>query len=120
MKTTRIAFKESAIAKPNCFLPHRVEMRNALLAVAPDTVDGIMWITELWRPERHPNDAHTWCNADDIRSRNVIAASQSDRELIMDKWGRDADRYMGDKPENQFEAHGDGPSLHLHAETDPR
>lgn len=120
MKTTLIAFKESAIVKPGCLRPHMIELLDAMLAVAPDTVDGIMWVTEGWRPERHPNDAHTWCNAWDIRSRNVISRGDSDLEIIMDLWGRDASEELGKHHQFDFEAHGEGTGLHLHSEYDPR
>lgn len=120
MKTTSIAFKESCIIKPGCLRPHMIDLLQVLLMVAPDTNDGTLWITEGWRPERHPNDAHTWCNAWDVRSKNVIVASITGRALLMDRWATDARTHYGPGP-FQFEAHGGpGPGLHLHAEFDPR
>jgi hypothetical protein len=119
MKTELIAFKDSAIIKPGCLRPHMIDLLDVLLDVAPDTADGVMWITEGWRIERHPNDAHTWCNAWDIRSKNVIEQGAFNKEFIMNKWGNDA-RGVLSSGYFQFEAHGSGPALHLHAEYDPR
>jgi hypothetical protein len=120
VKTTLIAFKESAIIKPGCLRPHMTELLEVLLLVAPDTNDGIMWVTEGWRPQRHPNDAHTWCNAWDVRSKNVIVATPAGRGDIMDQWGEDARHEYGRGSPMQFDAHGMGAGLHLHAEYDPR
>ena len=124
MKTTLMAYKDSAIIKPGCLRPHMIELLLALLATSPDTHDGIMWVTEAWRPARHTDDAHTWCNAFDIRSKNVIERGNSNSlRAKMTQWGRDTRQYLRQTSgvhSFQFEAHGDGQALHLHAEFDPR
>ena len=120
MKTTRIAVKQSVIIKPDCLRPHMILLLNGMLRVAPDTTDGTMWVTEGWRDERHPNDAHNWCNAWDVRSWNVINRGYSDLELRMDAWAFAAREALKRDGPFQFEAHGEGPRLHLHGEFDPR
>ena len=120
MRTTTIAFKDSARLKLGHLRPHMSHLLEALLATAPETEDGIMWVTEGYRPERHANDAHTWGNAWDIRSKNVIADDWDELEIIMTEWGAETNALLGDSPAYQFEAHGSGTGLHLHAEYDPR
>lgn len=120
MKTTMIAFKESARLTPTNLSKEMVEFLLVLLEVAPETEDGIMWVTEGYRKEIHPNDAHTWCSAWDIRSKNVLAASWQDRREVLIRWVELARETLRHKPWYQFEVHGDGDALHMHAEIDPR
>lgn len=122
MRTELIAFKENATFKPSCFRPEMVALLTALLETAPDTTDGRMVVTEGHRNPRHPDDAHTWCSAFDIRSRNLLADSEIARDLKLREWVRLARERLDDKLGiYQFAVHGGpGPGLHIHAEIDPR
>tara|TARA_R110000824_G_scaffold87037_8_gene214880 strand:- start:2692 stop:3057 length:366 start_codon:yes stop_codon:yes gene_type:complete len=121
MITESIAFKENASFKPSNFRPEMVALLTALLVTAPDTTDGRMVITEGHRPAQHTDDAHTWCNAFDIRSQNVEAADDDARELAMWEWvGRVRQRLDDPLGSYQFVVHGEGFSMHIHAEIDPR
>ena len=122
MKTTLIAFKENATFKPSCFRPEMVALLTALLETAPDTTDGRMVVTEGHRNPRHPDDAHTWCSAFDIRSRNVLAPHEYALEIKLQLWAKRARKRLNDElGVYQFAVHGGpGPGLHIHAEIDPR
>ena len=122
MKTDVIAFKENASFKPNCFRLEMVALLTALLETAPETTDGRMVVTEGHRNPRHPDDAHTWCSAFDIRSRNVLAETDSAREFELREWASRARARMDDPLGiYQLVVHGGpGPRLHIHAEIDPR
>jgi len=117
MKTAHLAFKDGVRLRAACFAPHMVRLLTVLLSVAPDTRDGCMVVTEAWRKPRHPDDAHTWCNAFDIRSRNVI--HEGSLEPAMLAWASRAKASL-DSPDWQIVVHGEGPGLHMHAEFDPR
>ena len=122
MKTDVIAFKENASFKPSCFRLEMVALLTALLETAPETTDGRMVVTEGHRHPRHPDDAHTWCSAFDIRSRNVLAETDSAREFELREWASRARARMDD-PLGIYKlvVHGGpGPRLHIHAEIDPR
>ena len=122
MKTEVIAFKENASFKPSCFRFEMVALLTALLETAPETTDGRMVVTEGHRNPRHPDDAHTWCSAFDIRSRNVLADSELALDLKLREWASRA-RERLDDPLGiyQLVVHGGpGPRLHIHAEIDPR
>ena len=121
MITESIAFKENASFKTSNFRPEMVALLTALLVTAPDTTDGRMVITEGHRPAQHTDDAHTWCNAFDIRSQNVEAEDQDARELAMWHWvGRVRQRLDDPLGSYQFVVHGEGFNMHIHAEIDPR
>lgn len=117
MKPSELAFKENVRLRPGCFLPHMVRLLEVLLETAPETRDGRVVITEAWRDPLHPDDAHTWCNAFDVRSRNVIHDGDLISEMLA--WASRARVLLG-SPHWHIVVHGEGPGLHIHAEWDPR
>jgi hypothetical protein len=77
-------------------------------------------ITEAWRLPRHPDDAHSWCNAFDIRIHNIAGWSTPEEELAAAWVWVKKMRADLDDPRYQFDVHGVGANAHIHAEFDPR
>lgn len=119
MKTTRSDYKAGVTVKRANDLPHISLIRTVALATAPDTDDGICWTTEAWRPARHTDDAHNWCNAFDFRIRNIVGEHREERILIAMDWIK-RQRAVHNDQRYQFELHGEGPNVHVHSEFDPR
>ena len=119
MITEKASYKEGVNVKPSNELPHIQLIRIVALATAPDTVDGICWTTEAWRPARHTDDAHTWCNAFDFRVRNIALEHREARSLEAWAWVKRMRTALSDG-RYQFDCHGEGFGYHIHAEFDPR
>ncbi|TFH40902.1 MAG: hypothetical protein E4H01_15780 [Lysobacterales bacterium] len=120
MKTESYRYKAGVTVRNTHELPHIAKIRDVAVATAPDTADGIMWITEAWRPPRHHDDAHTWCCAFDLRIHNILKEHREAKILEGIEWiKRMRLVHIGDK-RYQFELHGDGDNVHIHSEFDPR
>lgn len=126
MRTTDLQFKAGVRWRRAHALPHFVRILDVALECAPETEDGALWVTELWRPPRHASDLHTLCLAADFRIHNFVVpsgltydkayAARRERAWGFVNWMRDE---LNDR-RYQFDVHGDGPNIHLHAEYDPR
>lgn len=117
---TGIQFKKGVIVRPSHGLPHVWAMLECALRHAPDfEKDNDMVVTEAWRLPRHPDDAHSWCNAFDLRIRNIPISSEPGRIAAAWDWVRRMRADLGD-PRYQFDVHGVGGNAHIHMEFDPR
>ena len=119
MKTTSAKYKEGVTVKLANELPHVQLIRTVALATAPDTADGICWTTEAWRPPRHTDDAHNWCNAFDLRVWNIEGNHREEKILKGWDWIKRMRLVLNDQ-RYQFDQHGKGNGIHIHAEFDPR
>lgn len=120
MKTTEWKYKPGVNTKLAHTMPHMVLLRSVALASAPDTTDGIMWITEAHRPPRHTDDAHTWCNAFDFRIHNIEADGIRAQIAEAWEWVKRQRAVLKDQ-RYQFDVHGaTDAQKHIHAEFDPR
>lgn len=83
-----------------------------------ETTDGILWITEGWRPARKARDLHTLGRAFDFRIHNLLAPSHEGRVELARQVVAAARARLGN-PRCQFEIHGATlAQFHTHAEFD--
>lgn len=79
----------------------------------------VLFITEGWRPSIRPEgrDLHTELRAFDFTIEFIrrIRAIENEYELV----ARDARAIVGDA-EYDFQVHGEGSNMHIHAEFDPK
>lgn len=132
MKTDHVQFKEGVMWKPG-FIERDLIIQVAL-ETAPLTTDGILWITEIWRPAIRTQgvDLHNLNLAVDFRIHNIVVDSGLTEPQAYDArrqkaWGwvnRQRDIHQDSR--FQFSVHGArpnhwmDPTIHLHAEYDPR
>jgi len=120
MITREIRVKDGVRFVGEHFSPESSQIIRVLYLVVPETVDGIMWITEGWRPARHSRDLHTDGKAFDIRIHNLIGRTHEERVSLARAWVQKA-RDSHDNPAYQFEIHGTtAAQFHIHAEYDKR
>lgn len=127
MKGMNIRLKKGVILRPAHGLPHVWCMIECAVRQAPDLRNDELVITEAWRHARHPDDAHTWCLAFDLRIHNIIGAIPNPSDQL-DSEGRVAAAWVWvrrmraelDDPRYQFDVHGIGGNAHIHMEFDPR
>ncbi len=125
-KPTELQFKAGVRVKPPHFLPHASVILTVALETAPNTTDGIVWITEAYREPQHPTDLHPLCLAFDLRVHNITCSNREAGMSMASEWVR-RQRGVHADPYYQFELHGDigekpddWGDLHIHAEFDPR
>jgi len=120
VKTQSIQVKAGVSFVPQHFSPESSAIVRVLFLCAPETQDGILWITEGWRPARHQRDLHTLGLAFDVRIHNLMGSTQDARVAQARLWvARCRDTH--DDPRYQFEIHGATPAqFHIHAEFDQR
>ena len=127
MKTEAIHFKQGVHWKKSHGLWAPTRILEVALETAPDTEDGLLWVTGGWREPRDPRelDLHNLCLAWDFRIRNFSVARGTDQEEYDSRrtlaWGWV--NMQRDKHEDrrfQFDVHGEGANIHTHAEFDPR
>tara|TARA_R110002126_G_scaffold131039_3_gene274712 strand:+ start:504 stop:881 length:378 start_codon:yes stop_codon:yes gene_type:complete len=116
-----IEFKPGVKVKTAHGLPHIWLMIETALAAAPPVEADTVVVTEAWREPRHPDDAHSWCSAFDLRIRNIITSEGTldAREAKAWVWVNRM-RAELDDPRYQFDVHGVGGNAHIHMEFDPR
>lgn len=126
MRPTHIQFKQGVQWKPAHGLWAPTRILEVALETAPDTSDGILWVTEGWRePIREGLDLHNLCLAWDFRIRNFSTAPGSKEEVYeriqVVAWGHvNMMRDVLLDGRFQFAVHGEGANIHTHAEFDPR
>lgn len=120
MKTVNFGVKHGVKLRKAHGFPHIWLMIDAAFDTAPLTIDGQIVITEAWRLPRHPDDAHTWCNAFDWRIHNLAGRTAAERIAMAWAWvERMRDKL--DDPRYQFDVHGKtDDDKHVHMEFDPR
>lgn len=132
MHTDHIRFKDGVQWRLSHSQPAFQRILEVALVCAPETTDGALWVTELWHPSRRALDLHTLCLAVDFRIHNFMVDSDLGEEAAYAKrrerawgfvnWMRD----MHDDRRFQFSVHGSmprmplDPTIHIHAEFDPR
>lgn len=120
MQVREIRVKEGVRFIGEHFSPEVSIILKALFNNCPGTTDGFMWITEGWRPARHPKDLHTQGRAFDVRIHNLLADTHAGRVLLAQGWVA-ASRLDIPNPAHQFEIHGATVAqYHIHAEYDPK
>lgn len=122
-------FKSGVKIKTAHGLPHIWRMIEIAVETAPALEDDTLVITEAWRLPRHPDDAHSWCNAFDVRVRTILIPRKvSDsttthlyaaRKAEAWRWVARIRKSLHD-PRYQFDVHGEGSNIHIHMEFDPR
>ena len=127
MIPTHICFKQGVQWRPSHALwaPNRI--LQVALETAPPTDDGILWVTDGWREPRDPGklDLHNLCLAWDFRIRNFSVGTWDAKEEFNRRrttaWGWvNMMRDVHADGRFQFDVHGEGASIHTHAEFDPR
>lgn len=132
MHTDHIRFKDGVQWRLSHSQPAFQRILEVALECAPETTDGTLWVTELWREPRRALDLHTLCLAVDFRIHNFVVDSElpEDKAYVKRRekawgfvnWMRDTH----DDRRYQFAVHGSGrhiamdPTIHIHAEFDPR
>lgn len=114
-----IQFKKGVNVRPAHGLPHIWKLLEVAAETAPEMDDDHIVVTEAWRLPRHPDDAHTWCNAFDLRIHNIAERSADEREDAAWAWVK---RMRAEHLDSryQFVVHGEGANAHIHMEFDPR
>lgn len=120
MKPTAIRVKEGVLFIAAHFEPESALILRVLFQCAPETTDGLIWITEGFRPPRHPRDLHTVGRAFDLRIHNIMEPTAARRIVAARAWVARARAVHGDA-RYQFEIHGATPAeFHVHAEFDQK
>ena len=120
MRGVNIRLKRGVTLRPAHGLPHVWRMLESAVRCAPDMDGDEIVVTEAHRSPRHPDDAHTWCNAFDLRIHNMSGYSTPEQELDLAwRWVKKMRADLKD-PRYQFDVHGVGANAHIHMEFDPR
>jgi hypothetical protein len=119
MKGVDIRLKKDVTLRPAHGLPHVWRMLESAVRCAPELDKDELIVTEAWRLPRHPDDAHSWCNAFDLRIHNISGMDPDERVAEAWAWVKRM-RADLDDPRYQFDVHGVGGSAHIHMEFDPR
>lgn len=113
-----IEIKQRVVLRTAHFRPHMVQIIMVAFATQPETTDGKLVITEGWRDIRDSLDFHEHCAAFDFRCKNLVGASQEERERQGHAWAAVMRERLGS--DYDVIAHGEGDNFHVHAEFDPR
>lgn len=129
MNCEYIEFKAGVKLTESHGLPHIWRMLEVAKQTAPPLEKETLTVTEAWRHARHPDDAHSWCNAFDLRVRTIKIprnVSNSTPTHLYEAKKAEAWRWVArmrkvlDDPRYQFVVHGKDSNIHIHMEFDPR
>lgn len=119
MSASGWTLKEGVVMREANTHPHMLLILKAAVATAPKfRGPNLVVVTEAWRRARHPDDAHEWCNAFDLRTRAIMLEAGQTEEQAGWEWVARMRDHLGGDVRYQFDVHG--PTLHIHAEFDPR
>ena len=114
-----IQLKDKTTLRTAHGLPHVWKLLDIAADTAPSLKNDTLVVTEGWRLPRHPDDAHSWCLAFDLRIHNILEDHEEARKLAAWAWVKRM-RAVLDDPRYQFDVHGEGRNAHIHMEFDPR
>jgi len=114
-----IEFKTGVKLRSAHGLPHVWRMLEVAAETAENLANDTMVVTEGYRDARHPDDAHTWCLAFDLRIHNIQLEGSLARYNAAWAWVKRM-RAVHQDPRYQFVVHGEGANAHIHMEFDPR
>jgi len=95
--------------------PHVMRILESASATLPFEADGVLRITEGWRPAMHERDLHTEFAAFDLGLHFISVLPR--RVNVGALWVRRLKYRLGG--DYDVVMHGEGSNLHIHAEYDP-
>ncbi len=112
-----LIFQKNVIILERALAPEILLMLETVVATAPPTTDGLVWVTDGWRPD--PNSKHYYGEAFDIRIKNVkgFDIEKFSYSKIVARWAENLQRKLG--PDYDVVYGGDHLN-HIHVEFDAK
>lgn len=113
----QLRFLDTVKINGEYFSPEMYKIIQSIILTSPETVDGYVWITSAWRPEK--NSKHSQNHALDVRVKNVKGFDMTTFMLnkVVAEWARRIQANLGDDYDVIYGVPGH--YNHIHCEYDP-